>query len=247
MAMLAGQDGARRLRNGMMPLKPDWNTAWHMHDVCAEAHFPHNLRKPYGHDIRYIQSSKALHSWFVVGLKSSLPYQGNISLSLMVSSSGDWQFQWAQSGVAPQHRCGFRNRWNCSFPAVWSSFPGPLWGMCVSASGIWVRWSAIFIQIIARKTSIHLEIKRVFSSFEVKQKLCISLIKSSPTLSVSQCLVRQLICCNKCWYKNIVIRQQYSLWYLLSLQILMPQELFCGTVSFQSWVLLKKNFHDLFK
>lgn len=110
--------------------------------------------------------------------------------------------------------------------------------MCVSASGIWVRWSAIFIQSIARKTSIHLETKRVFSWFEAKQKLCISLIKSSPTLSLLQCLVCQLICHNKCWY-NIVIRQQYSLWYLLSLEILMPQELFCVTVSFQSWVQLK--------
>lgn len=33
----------------------------------------------------------------------------------------------------------------------------------MSACGIWVRWSAIFIESVAKKSSIHLETKRVFS------------------------------------------------------------------------------------
>lgn len=49
-------------------------------------------------------------------------------------------------------------------------------GACVSASGIWVRWWTIFIQICARNPFIHLGIKRVSSWVTVKQKLAISLI-----------------------------------------------------------------------
>lgn len=89
-----------------------------------------------------------------------------VVISFTVSRSGDWQFepfQEAQSEVAPRHWHDHGNRWNYSFPMVWPPFPGPLWGTCVSASGIWVRWSAIFIQIVARKASIHLETKRASS------------------------------------------------------------------------------------
>lgn len=57
-------------------------------------------------------------------------------------------------------------------------------GACVSASGIWVRWWTIFIQIFARNPSIHLGIKRVSSRVTVKQKLGISLILWSVMLSL---------------------------------------------------------------
>lgn len=40
MAVPAGQDGARRLRNGMMPLRPDWNTAWH---IYVQKHTSHTV------------------------------------------------------------------------------------------------------------------------------------------------------------------------------------------------------------
>lgn len=93
---------------------------------------------------------------------------GNSDLSFMVSRSGDWRFepfQEARSEEAPRHWHDHGNRWNYSFPMVWPPFPGPLWGTCVSASGIWVIWSLIFIQIVARKTSIHLETKRPSSWF----------------------------------------------------------------------------------
>lgn len=49
-------------------------------------------------------------------------------------------------------------------------------GACVSASGIWVRWWTIFIQIFARNPFIHLGINRVSSWVTVKQKPGISLI-----------------------------------------------------------------------
>lgn len=119
----------------------------------------------------YLWDSVYLHSQTLGHFKGPVfPFliRRNSSLSLMVSWSGDWQFepfQEAQSEVAPRHWHGHRNRWDYSFPMVWPPFPGPLWGTCVSASGIWVRWSAIFIQIIARKTSIHLETKRASSWF----------------------------------------------------------------------------------
>lgn len=181
--MLAGQDGSRRLRNGMMPLRPDWNTAWH---IYVQKHTSHTI---------FWNSTDTLHYWEdSVGLDSCIcgRFKGHVLLirgnsTFMVSGSGDWQFklfQEAQSQVAPRHWHGHGNRWNYSFPMVWPPFPGPLWGTCVSASGIWVRWSAIFIQIVARKTSIHLETKRVSSWFTLKQKLGISLIILSATVSL---------------------------------------------------------------
>lgn len=57
-------------------------------------------------------------------------------------------------------------------------------GACVSASGIWVRWWTIFIQIFARNPFIHLGIKRVSSWVTVKQKLGVSLLLWSVTLSL---------------------------------------------------------------
>lgn len=110
---------------------------------------------------------------------SFLCQKKNSGLSFMASRSGDWQFepfQEAQGEVAPRHWHGQGNRWNYSFPMVWPPFPGPLWGTCVSASGIWVRWSPIFIQIVARKTSIHLDTKRASSWFTWKKKMGISLM-----------------------------------------------------------------------
>lgn len=172
MAMLAGQDGARRLRNGMMPLRPDWNTAWHIH---VQKHTSHSIFRNCTDTIYYLQDMVCLNL-YTCDCFDGLIFliRGNSRQSLVVSSSGDWQFelfQEAQSQVEPQHWHGQRNRWNYSFPMVWPPFPDPLWGTCVSASGIWVRWSAIFIQIAARKISVHLETKRVSSWFILKQKL----------------------------------------------------------------------------
>lgn len=157
MAVPAGQDGARRLRNGMMPLRPDWNTAWHIY-----------VQKHTSHTFFWSLYMIQFVCIFLNFKEPAVPFiiRGNSSLSFVVPCTGDWQskpFQEAQGEVSPQHWHGHGSRWNYSFPMVWSPFPGPLWGTCVSASGIWVRWSAIFIQIVARKTSIHLKTKRAFS------------------------------------------------------------------------------------
>lgn len=159
-----------------------------MTHICAETHFPHNLLKLYREIHTYVIQLVCLHSWHCGWYKGpDLPFimRGKSGLSFMVSCSGDWQFepfQETQSEVAPRHWHDHRNRWNYSFPMVWPPFPGPLWGTCVSASGIWVRWSAIFIQIVARKTSIHLETKRA-SSWFTWEKMGISLIILSATVS----------------------------------------------------------------
>lgn len=79
-------------------------------------------------------------------------------LVIMELSSGLCKpFQEAQNQMAPQHWLCHGNRWIYSFPMVWPPFPGPLWGTSVSASGIWVRWSLIYVQFVARKFSIRLD------------------------------------------------------------------------------------------
>lgn len=211
MAVPAGQDGARRLRNGMMPLRPDWNTAWHIY-----------VQKDTSHTVFWNCTEISILMWFsslVCTLDCgwykgpNLPFiiRGKSGLSFTVSCSGDWQFepfQEAQSEVAPRHWHDHRSRWNYSFPMVWPPFPGPLWGTCVSASGIWVRWSAIFIQIVARKTSIHLETKRA-SSWFIWEKMGISLIILSAT--VSRCCVSLLndlnhyVTRNLLWYNHSTV------------------------------------------
>lgn len=153
-----------------------WNDAsktWlkhHMTHVCAEAHFPHTPLK----QCRYIPMPPKSQCFYACG---RFVRRNSSSLT---SSSGDWRFQlfhWAWSQLAPWHWCDHGSRWNYSFPMVWPPFPGPLWGGGgASASGIWVRWRTIFIQIFARNPSIHLGMKRVSSWFTVKQKLGISLI-----------------------------------------------------------------------
>lgn len=127
-----------------------------MTHICAEAHFPHILFKPCINS-QTSDFQRSEHSWtcqFNLPVFPSFLVSGRSGISFMVTWSGDWQFgpfQEAQSEVAPWHWHDHGNRWKYSIPMVWPPFPGPLWGTCVSASGIWVRWSVIFIQIVARK------------------------------------------------------------------------------------------------
>lgn len=190
MAVPAGQDGARRLRNGMMPLRPDWNTAWH---IYVQKHTSHTIFW----NCTETETQLVCILELVVGLKNQAFPSLSEEMSFVESCSGDWQFepfQEAESEVAPRHWHGHGNRWNYSFPMVWPPFPGPLGGTCVSASGIWVRWSAIFIRIVARKTSIHLETERASCWFTRGKKSGISLIILSATLSILSCCAFQITC-----------------------------------------------------
>lgn len=117
---------------------------------------------------------------------------------------------------------------------VWTPFPDPLWGTCVSASGIWVRWSAIFIQIVARKNLHTLEPKRCPRKLTWLQKRGISLIILYIIHSLCGSFCRILLSLSfqgrLCFF--------VSLW---SVQSGSHQRQSCQNVqqpmSFQSWVL----------
>lgn len=136
-----------------------WNDAFrtwlerHMTHVCAEAHFPHTLKPP--SSSKNLGDSDMLFGMILVQFFSTEKKVGPV---IMRWVSGLFKpFQEAQNPMAPQHWHCHGNRWIYSFPVVWPPFPGPLWGTCVSASGIWVRWSLIYVQFAARKISIRLD------------------------------------------------------------------------------------------
>lgn len=150
-----------------------WNDAsktWlkhHMTHVCAEAHFPHTPLK----QRRYISLPLKSQCFYACGR-----FVRRNSSSLK-SSSGNLRFQlfhW----VNWHHGTGVTMETDGTIASPWSGlhFLALYGGWGVSASGIWVRWWTIFIQIFARNPSIHLGMKRVSSWFTVKQKLGISLI-----------------------------------------------------------------------
>lgn len=168
MAVPAGQDGARRLRNGMMPLRPDWNTAWH---IYVQKHTSHTIIWTCkGCRGAYLNDSVCLHILeLVIGLKGQPPvscqrkWQPVLKCHAQVTDSfncfGKLRVKWhPDTGMAMETDGTIASPWSGLHFLVLS-------GARVSASGIWVRWSSIFIQIVARKTSIHLETKRVSSWF----------------------------------------------------------------------------------
>lgn len=124
MAVPAGQDGASRLRNGMMLLRTDLNTTWHMYGQKHTSPHPPDLRLY--EDIQPTVN-QVLNFSVKRTVRSFLACCGGLTFT--VSWWGEWQFepfQEAQSEVTPQHWHDRLNRWNYGFPMGWPLFPGLL-------------------------------------------------------------------------------------------------------------------------
>lgn len=155
MAELAGQYGARRLRNGMMPLRPDWSTTWHMYVLN---HTSHTIFWSCVDTFLFFSNSQMLFFYACGRFARWKPVLPDLQLRWLANSFIKQTVNW-------HHDTGVSMETDGTIASPWSGlhFLALSGGACVSASGIWVRWWTIFTQIFARNPFIHLGIKRVSS------------------------------------------------------------------------------------